>query len=505
MKVHLMHPDRDFDLEVPLPGNREELVDDLELRTLVSAMAAGDPFLLDVASRTLLTGFGADIDTILYRQAVLKDCLANPDLARGLYELAVEAIESRRKHWLGITSGFPGAILRNAVATLETFMEYLDRLRAFAENYHERFQSRGFRKFLAMCRRELTEDYLAEIRGHLRQLKFPYGVLISGSLREGNELGGYALRRLPDGQLRWLSRVRRQLMKLVGQRASAYTFHIPDRDEGGARAVSSLRNRGIAAIADVLGQSSEHVLRLFEMMRCELAFYTGCLNLHERLKSLGERTCFPEPSPAGTGRRHCSGLYDVCLALTLGRSVVGNTVQADDQRLVIITGANKGGKSSFLRAIGVSQLMMQCGMFVGAESFAAETCPAIFTHYKREEDSSMKSGKFDEELSRMSIIADQIVPGSLVLFNESFAATNDREGAVIAGEITRALLECRIKVFFVTHLNEFARDCFDSGADHFLFLRAERREDGTRTFKLTHGEPLETSYGADVYKEVFTT
>jgi DNA mismatch repair ATPase MutS len=64
-----------------------------------------------------------------------------------------------------------------------------------------------------------------------------------------------------------------------------------------------------------------------------------------------------------------------------------------------LTGANQGGKSTFLHSIGLAQLMMQSGMFVGAERFEAAPCPALFTHYKREEDATMKSGKLDEELA----------------------------------------------------------------------------------------------------------
>jgi len=170
---------------------------------------------------------------------------------------------------------------------------------------------------------------------------------------------------------------------------------------------------------------------------------------------------------------------------------------------VIVTGANQGGKSTFLRSIGVAQIMMQCGLFVGAESLTAEVCPALLTHYKREEDTTMKSGKLDEELARMNDIVNHIKPQSLLLFNESFAATNEREGSEIARQIVCALLEKRMKMFYVTHLHEFARVFYEGHRDNAVFLRAERREDGTRTFKLVEAQPLETSYAEDLYRQVF--
>ncbi len=187
------------------------------------------------------------------------------------------------------------------------------------------------------------------------------------------------------------------------------------------------------------------------------------------------------------------------------RSVVGNNGNADGKDLVIITGANQGGKSTFLRSIGLAQLMMQCGMFVPAESFCANICENLFTHYKRKEDATMKSGKLDEELSRMSAIVDHITPNSMVLFNESFAATNEREGSEIARQIMNALVEKRIKVFFVTHLYEFAHSFYAQKMENALFLRADRQDDGRRTFKVSEGEPLQTSYGEDVYHKVFGT
>jgi DNA mismatch repair ATPase MutS len=183
----------------------------------------------------------------------------------------------------------------------------------------------------------------------------------------------------------------------------------------------------------------------------------------------------------GERKHRYRGLYDVCLSLHMQGRVVGNSCDADGKSLTIITGANQGGKSSFVRSIGLAQVMMQCGMFVGAESFAADLCPALFTHYGREEDATMKSGKFDEEMARMSGIVDGIKPNSLLLFNESFAATNEREGPEIAKQIVCALLEKRVKIFYVTHLYEFARTFFDRKAGDAIFLRAERKADGART------------------------
>jgi DNA mismatch repair ATPase MutS len=130
-------------------------------------------------------------------------------------------------------------------------------------------------------------------------------------------------------------------------------------------------------------------------------------------------------------------------------------------------------------------------------------CTGLFTHYKREEDAAMRAGKFEEELQRMSAIVDRLVPDCLVLFNESFQSTNEREGSEIGAEIVRALLESRVKVFFVTHMHDLASRFNREDIGNVLFLRAGRREDGTRTFKLLPGAPLSTSHGKDLYRRIF--
>lgn len=490
-----MHPyRRDAERRQKTSFHEQALIQDLELDTLLRAMAGSDEFLYAVARKTLFDGLQNDAETILYRQDILRDCLKNPVVIGELYNLTMEAIAQARKHWW--SSHYPSSMLYGALDVLESLLGMLKKLRGIAESEASRFDSEGFTTLFAMFRKELADDYLASVQNYLVDLKFRKGVSLSAELGEWNESTHYVLRQYHGRDPSWFER-------LFGKKPVGYTFRLHERDEAGARIVSEMRHRAISRVAIVLSESAGHVVSFFEMLRTELAFYIGCLNLHGRLAGKGEPLCFPVPLSAGSHSLRFRELYDVCLTLHVENRVVGNAVDADGKTLIIITGANQGGKSCFLRSIGLAQLMMQCGMFVGAETFQAELCSALFTHYKREEDSTMKSGKFDEELARMSEIVDHITPGSMLLFNESFAATNDREGSEIARQIVSALLEKGVKVFFVTHLYEFARGFLDQKLGNAIFLRAERKDDGTRTFRLFVGEPLETSYGEDLYHEVF--
>ena len=498
MKVFLMYPDRDFE---PTPKKQKvlphetALTQDLELNTLFNAMALEDEFLFEAARQAVLSSL-SDPELIRYRQDILKDCLKHPDVVREIYRIPIESIENKHRHWMGIFTRYPSGVLSSAVDLLEMFVDLLKKLKQIADEHAAEFESEGFRRFFAMIQQELGEEYFAIVRDHLKQLKFRGGVLLSAELGKANEGANYILHKSNHNDRNWIKRI-------FARKSPIYSFDLHPRDEAGARALGDLRDRGVNLVANAAAQSADHIDSFLNALRLELAFYMGCLNLHEQLSQLGEPIAIPEPALASERRHSFTGLYDVSLALTMKQSVVGNDLNAENKDLVMITGANQGGKSTFLRSIGLAQLMMQCGMFVPAESFSANVCHGLFTHYKREEDTSMKSGKFDEELSRMSAIVDRIAPDDMILFNESFAATNDREGSEIARQIVGALLERRIKVFFVTHLYELAHGFYDKKMANAGFLRAERRADGSRSFKLVEAEPLQTSYGVDLYNRIF--
>ena len=229
--------DLEFERRRQLPANQGALVQDLELETLFDAMAGGDGFLFEVARSAVLLGARDGVETILYRQEILKDCLNNRATVREIYALALEAVARERKQYFGVFGNSPGTTLHRAVEVLQMFVEMLKRLRSIGRAESGKFASEGFVRFFAMLERELGDDYFATIEAQLKELKFRQGVLISAELGKGGVGRDYVLREPRERDRNWLA-------WLLAPRAPSYTLQIHPRDQAGGRALMELRDRG---------------------------------------------------------------------------------------------------------------------------------------------------------------------------------------------------------------------------------------------------------------------
>lgn len=492
MKVHLMSPDLDFNPKAPQPKHAADLEQDLQLGYLWDAMAGGDHFLKGVAVAATLQPLSDDA-TIRYRQEAFADSLRNRDIVQHLYGFAIEARQVNRGIFSMPLKGHPGMNLYHAVQSLTCLLTVVEKLRTECAAARPQFTSPGFLGFFDTVARELDDAYMTELRERLRELSFPGGVLMSARIGVAGRVSGQVLRRS-------LSRNRRFLSKIALKRP-IHAFTLPERDEAGHNLLGDLRDRSLDDVANAASQAVDHVLAFFDALRTELAFYLAELNLHDALT----RLTAPISAPAVADNLSVRGLYDPCLALRTGSAPVGNDVTHDGEQLLVITGANHGGKSTFLRALGTAQLMLQAGLFAPADSFSSAPAGMLFTHWAREEDVELEHGKLDDELDRMSTIVDAIRPGDLLLCNESFSSTNEAEGSELALDVTRALVEAGVRVRFVTHLYDFAHRVQRSGEPPAVFLRAPRDDSGGRSYRLERGEPLPTSFGVDLFDRRFGT
>lgn len=523
MRVHLLHPDQNASRAGDLPAGSADLIADLDLAPVLAAMTPSRE--LDaLCPAVLLTPLTA-VEDIRWRQQILADVLADPTGMQRLFELAGQALESQRGAWLWSGRTADSALAR-AVHGLAALLPFLSELSGLADRLLPSVRSPGLR---LLCRRlvdDLDTGYLQQVRALLGQLSFPAGVTTRTSIGEDGMLSAFELLAPVGGRRPWWA-------VLGFSPPGRLHFTLAERDEAGARALGELRNDALHEIAAIATQANEHVAGFFRQLRWEAGFYVGCRRLHDRLRAAGVGICWPEPIPLPpvppsrpgpadvptaaeppsserapqpaqrdwTGAElDVTGLMPLNLAIRSGHAPVGNDLSGPVS-LMVVTGANQGGKTTFLRSLGIAQLLMQAGMFVPASAFRGGLVGAVHTHFRRAEDDDLESGKLDEELTRMSRIVDRVRPGELVLMNESFAATDEIEGSWIAADIIDALLEHRVRVLLVTHFHALAQHYRQRPGT--VFLRAERLPDGRRSHRLVPGAPHPTSHGMDLFEQLF--
>lgn len=551
MKVHLLFPDQNASLAGTLPLGSEELIVDLDLAPVLAVMVPARQ--LDKICPSVFLNPLTSVEAIRWRQQVLADVLADPSGMQQLFELSGRALESQRGSWLWSGRTADSALAR-AIHGLAALLPFLGDLAGLAARELAMVRSPGLRELYRRLVDDLDAAYLQQVRTMLGHLAFPAGVTTRTRIAADGMLGDFEVLE-PAGR-------RRPWWAVLGfTPPGRLHFTLAERDEAGARALGELRNDVLHEIAAVATQANQHVAGFFRQLQWEAGFYVGCRQLHDRLRTAGVGICWPDPVPLASplpatpqavinppssvplsqlagvqdsplpsppqavtnlpsseavpqlareqeaaewagAELAATGLVPLNLAVRSGRAPVGNDLSGPVS-LMVITGANQGGKTTFLRSVGTAQLMMQAGMYVPASSFRASLAGAVHTHFRRAEDDDLESGKLDEELTRMSEIVDRVRPGDLVLMNESFAATDEVEGSWIASDIIDALLAHRVRVLLVTHFHALAQHYQQRPGT--AFLRAERLPDGRRSHRLVPGAPNPTSHGMDLFDQLFGT
>jgi hypothetical protein len=490
LRPGLLFADRDLDVD-SLPVPDPSLVADLGLERLYAAMSQGDRFLDELVRRVLPAPLGS-VEGIRYRQAALADALAAPEVVRELYAIAVDAIEAERKVW-GASMRNAELVLDRAVKVIGLFLESFRAIRRVEAEHAGAFSSPAFVGFFERVASQLDDTWLAEAEDHVQRLR-TRTLQVSAQLGAGNRGTGYVLHRRPTVPQGWRGR--------LGLEERRMTVEVLLKDQHSMNMISELRATAIAPTAGAVRESEAWMLAFFRVLRAELGFLIGCLNLHEAFRALDAGVCMPDPVADGEPAFSASGLYDPGLRLSISGPVVGNDLVADRARLVVITGANGGGKSTILRAVGLARVMMQAGMFVTADRLRASLRSNVVTHFTREEDATLQGGKLHEELARLARVVDACTPTSLVLLNESLSSTNEREGAEIARQVVTALADSGVHVWFVTHNHQFAAGLHRAALPGLRFLRAERGGEGERSFRIVEAPPLPTSHGMDLYRRI---
>ena len=275
--------------------------------------------------------------------------------------------------------------------------------------------------------------------------------------------------------------------------------------------VNKMLSSLVKKLRDILTKYANVAIVSISGLVPEFIYYIRCA---EFIGGLMEKGCvFSEAQPVTEGETsmQAKGFYNLKLAMNMENvsEIVSNDLCFDQKHTVyILTGANRGGKTTITQAVGQLFILAQGGLFVPAESFRYVPCDCIYTHFPADEDKTMDLGRLGEECVRFKEMFSQSTSKSLILLNETFSTTSFEEGYYIAKDSVKALLTKGVRTIYNTHMHklgydteELTREIGGTGAASLVM----QTEEGKRSFKVALAKPEGSSYAKDIAKKYGVT
>jgi DNA mismatch repair ATPase MutS len=535
-ELSLLWPDGQPTPTWPVP---QETIRDLELEAIVQAMCSHSRY--QKAVRNTLFHLCLAEETIRYRQTVLTDLQLQTPLAEKLEELLplLDELTQFTYRQIGRGNSLQEVVAR--VRELELLVAVVQQLDQAFATVSSPLGSAGLSALRDRIFSLREDQQFQEMAGELPVLlealrsnaSITIGVNLDHDLRpEAAVLLSVNQERFTDSSL-----LNRLLGKGVQQSKGIAPIHRPPvisefnspGASGRQKRLSPLMTPLFKDLAKVLEKISEPIAqelkkyiqlngRFLADLHHEIIFYIQALNLVKKLEAAGMPLTYPEIAPAEERRCQVKSAYNLQLALREMRvhsgkaadpHVVTNDIVFDGEgRIAILTGPNRGGKTTYMQGVGLVQVLAQVGMLVPGEEAILSPVDGIYTHYPVEEQLELGTGRFGDEAQRLRSIFEKVTRYSLVLLNESLSTTGVDEGLYLARVLVRSLRRIGLRAVFTTHLHELAAVAEEinnqTPGDSAVFSLVASRPEGVPgddqvySYYVQSGPPLGRSYAEHI-------
>jgi len=473
----------------PLP---EQTIRDLELGEVAAALCPEGTYREIVT--TILYQLCLEPDTIRCRQAVVSDLEAQPQLAEALRELLplLDELALFSHRQLGDRTRLHEVMAR--AGELELLVEAVHKLRQVFATIEAPLQSTALvdlqNRVESIASSSDFRQLVHNLPPLLSQLRTSASITIGVNLDHLLRPEEALLLAVNDYRFSESTLLDQLLGKGMGKDKGIAPLHTPPLMSSSSRMITGgLPTHGppkrvdpllvplfkdLSDILEKVTQPIAHELKKYVQLnsqflvdlRPDFVYYVHALALIEKVKRAGMSWCWPEIAPMADRVCRVQNAYNVLLAINglsqntdrpLQQRIVTNNIELGEEgRIAILTGPNRGGKTTYMQSVGLVQVLAQLGLPVPGTSAEISPVDAIYTHYPLEERLDLGTGRFGDEAQRIRAIFERVTGDSLVLFNESLATTNMGESVFLAQNIVRSLREIGARVIFTTHLHDLA-------------------------------------------------
>ena len=227
----------------------------------------------------------------------------------------------------------------------------------------------------------------------------------------------------------------------------------------------------------------------------ELQFLLEIQKLVQRASGLGLPSGFATVATTPTYR--AKSLCDLSLLLKSATKIVPNDAHFTEQEpFSFLIGANGGGKTTYLRAVGINLVLFLGGCPVMAEKAEIFPFDTVLSHFPKDERFD-RTGRLDEERKRTEQMLEKAENRhAFLLFNETFSGTDDKRGFALLTDTVTTIQNSRHFGLYVTHFHEIM-----SLDLPVLSAEVDTGDVNKRTFRVTKAKGSTSSYAADILKK----